>query len=105
MPEQFEHDLKQVQITLTNLEAKFEAALSTINDLKKLSESVSKLATSVEIQTIKLSNHDESIKRLKDDVQELKMKPAKKWDTVMGIAITVVATAIITYILARIGLK
>lgn len=105
MPDQYDNDLKGVQLSLTQLETKFELVCKTLEDLKKLSDSVNKLAVSVELQTQKLNSHDESIHTLISDVQELKMKPAKRWDNVIGIIITVIVTALLTYALTQAGLK
>jgi len=105
MPDQYETDLKDVQLSMTRLEAKFETLCESVSNLQKLSESVNKLATSVELQTQKLNAHDESIRTLKTDVQELKLKPAKRWDNVISILISVVVTALFTYALTKAGLK
>ena len=43
--------------------------------------------------------------KLTHEVEEIKEKPAKRWDSVTTVIITAVVTAVITYILTQLGLR
>lgn len=74
-------------------------------EIKALTETVQKLAMSIERQGLSLKTTDEKLDGVKQDVDEMKSKPAKRWDSLISIAISVVVTALITYVLTITGLK
>ena len=74
-------------------------------EIKALTETVQKLAMSIERQGLSLKTTDEKLDGVKQDVDEMKSKPAKRWDSLISIAISVVVTALITYVLTVTGLK
>lgn len=49
-------------------------------------------------------NKLDNIETLEKNVEEIKMKPAKKWDGVVEKIIMMVVTAVATFVLAKIGL-
>lgn len=53
----------------------------------------------------KLESIDEKLDKLLDWKDGEQAKPAKTWDKVRNTIITVVVTALVTYILAQLGLK
>lgn len=77
---------------------------SRLNDLKVLSDSLYKLITTVEILTREQKRLNEKLDKVSKDVEEIKNKPAKRWETIVERIITIVATSLITYLLAKIGL-
>lgn len=76
-----------------------------IDETRSMAESVHKLATTVEILALELKSTNKKMDRLTQEVEEIKEKPAKRWDSVVGIFITAVATAIVTFLLTRLGLS
>lgn len=81
-----------------------KTAFNQISELKAISESIHKLATSVELLAHDQKDIGKKVDGLVEDVDEIKDKPGKRWDSVVGIVITVVVTAAVTFALARIGL-
>ena len=53
----------------------------------------------VDATEIKLDNIIQSINELKAKLDELTKVPAKRWETVIGVGITVIITAMLTYFL------
>lgn len=74
-------------------------------DIKELTENVHKLATSVELMSQTQTNIGVTVNSIIGDLEEIKSKPAKRWDNVVSIIITVIVTAIVTYALTKAGLK
>lgn len=75
------------------------------SDIKELTENVHKLATSVELMSQTQNNIGDKLDSITGDVEEIKSKPAKRWDNVISVLITVIVTAIVTYALTKAGLK
>ncbi len=74
-------------------------------DIKALTETVHKLATSVELLAQTQKTTEDKVDNLSGDVEAIKEKPAKRWDNIVTVIITVIVTAVITYALTKAGLK
>lgn len=75
--------------------------------IKKLEEEsgvLHQLATSIAVMTEQMKNMNTSISTLTGEVEELKEKPGKRWDSLIDKAIWGVAGAVLAYLLAQIGL-
>ena len=70
-----------------------------------MTECVHRLATSVETLALEQKSTKEKLDNLSEDVEEIKNKPAKRWDSIVTVIITAIATAIVTYFLTKIGIK
>lgn len=82
-----------------------KTCFNQIDETQSMAESVHKLATTVEILALELKSTNKKMDKLTQEVEEIKEKPAKRWDSVVGIFITTVATAIVTFLLTRLGLS
>ena len=59
-----------------------------MGDLEKLTESVQKMAISLERVTNKLTATEERVNHIADDVDLIKEKPAKRWDLIITTVIS-----------------
>lgn len=82
-----------------------KSAFNQIAESKSMAESVHKLATTVEILVHEQKDTNKKVDKLTGEVEEIKEKPAKHWDSVTTVIITVIVTAIITFALTQLGLK
>lgn len=82
-----------------------KTAFNRIDDVKNLADSVHKLASSVEVLTREQQLSNSKMDKLAADVEEIKGRPAKKWDNMASTLLTVIITAVITFILAKIGIN
>lgn len=99
-----ESELQEVFVELATQKEQIKTLFTRVDEQKTLTESVHKLAMSLERLTSAQENTAEKVDELTDDVDELKSKPAKRWDSVTTVVITAVITAVLTYIFTRIGL-
>lgn len=76
-----------------------------LDENAKLTESVHKLATSVELLASSQKQTEKKVDALSDDVEEIKAKPVKRMDSVTSVIVTAIITAIITFVLTQLGLK
>ena len=70
-----------------------------LDNLEKLTESVQKLAISVDRTVNKQAGMEEQLKQIAADIREQKDKPNKRWETLISCVITAVVTALITLLL------
>lgn len=82
-----------------------KTCFNQIDEAKSMAESVHKLATTVEILVREQQSTNEKMDKLTHEVEEIKEKPAKRWDSVTTVIYTAVVTAVITYILTQLGLR
>ena len=64
-----------------------------MGNLEKLTDSVNKLAISLEQLTGKESATEKQVEGLAEDLKEIKGKPAKRWDTVFAAVISALVGA------------
>ena len=74
-----------------------------IKKLEGESAVLHQLATSVAVMAEQMKTMNGSVKTLTSEVEELKDKPAKRWDSLVDKIIWAVAGAVIAYVIARIG--
>ena len=95
---------EQAQKILEN-QARMEEQIKTLfrqqADIKELTETVHRLATALEKQGVALQATEKKVDGVKSDVDEIKSKPAKRWDAV----IAAVISGIVMFLLGHFGLK
>jgi chromosome segregation ATPase len=64
-----------------------------MDNLEKLTESVNKLAISVERLTQQQATTETQVETLSDEMNEIRDKPAKRWDTVVTAIISALVGA------------
>ena len=94
-------DLQKVLENQARMEEQIKALQRQQADIKALTETVQKLAVALEKQSISLQVTKQTVVEVKADVDEIKNRPAKRWD----VLIAAVITGVIGYVLARVGLK
>ena len=81
-----------------------KTCFSQIAEAKSMSESVHKLATTVELLARDQKTTINKVDALTNKLDEIEGKPAKRWENVVSVAITAIVTALITFALTKIGL-
>lgn len=82
---------------LARLEAEVKAAFKRIDEQKQLAESVHSLALSVERLTGAQKNMSDKLASVAADVEELKEKPAKRWDAIIAAVIAAVVGGLVGF--------
>ena len=95
---------EQIQKVLEN-QARMEEQIKTLfrqqADIKELTETVQKLAVALEKQGMALQSTEKKVGEVKADVDEIKSKPAKRWDAI----ILAIISAVVGFVLAKFGIK
>lgn len=82
-----------------------KTVFNQLAEVKGMTESVHKLATTVEVLALEQKNTGEKIDKLTGEVDEIKEKPGKKWELVVTVAITAIVTGVVTFLLTRMGMS
>ena len=75
-----------------------------IKKLESESAALHQLATSVAVMAEQMKTMNSSVQTLTTEVEELKDKPGKRWDSLVDKCILAVAGAVLAYFLAKLGL-
>lgn len=89
---------------LTEVEQRSKSNTHRLETLEKSTEAINKLATSMEIMVTKQEQVAETVDKLDSKVTALETKPIKRVDGLVDKIIWAVCAAVITFILARLGL-
>ena len=92
-------DMQEIGAALARQEEQIKGLARRMDNLEKLTESVNKLAISVERLTSQQATTEGQITALTSDVTELKDKPAKRWETVVAAIISALVGAGITLLI------
>ena len=81
-------DIQEIGSALARQEEQIKGLARRMDNLEKLTESVNSLALSVERLTNQQATTETRISTLTTDVDGLKEKPAKRWETVVAAIIS-----------------
>lgn len=98
-------DNSNIEHRLALVEDQMKSNVTRIDTLEKRQNTLDDLVSSVKVLAVKEENVEADVKEIKQDVKDLTEKPMKKWDNVTETIIAVLVTAIVTYMLSRLGLK
>lgn len=86
-------DLQEVVTEIARQDEKINALADRMGNLEKLTESVNKLAISLERLTAKEAAVETRVGEIAEDVDDLKEKPVKRWETVIAAVISALVGA------------
>ena len=89
---------------LTAVEDRAKSNQRRIEKLETSTEALNRLASSMEVMAEKQERVADAVDELDGKVTALESKPAKRWDDLVSKLILVVATALVTWMLSRMGL-
>lgn len=95
-----EHELEQA-VAQSRIEEQIRSIFKRLDAQDKMLESIHKLATSVELLASAQKATEKKVDGLTKEVEEIKYKPAKRWDLV----VTALITGVMAFLLAEFGIK
>lgn len=75
-----------------------------LDKLDKIFESISAMNANIALLAQGLTRVEKSISTVREDVDELRAKPGKRWETVVTHILTGVVGALLVFILAKLGI-
>ena len=92
-------DIQEIGQAMARQEEQIKGLANRMDKLEKLTESVNKLAISIERLTNQQATTETQITTLTKDVTDLKEKPGKRWDLVVTALITAIISAGVTLLI------
>lgn len=89
---------------LAETDARARSNSKRIDKLEERQDNLDKLISAVAVMGNKQEKMEDDIKEIKVDVKSLTGKPGKRWEAVVEKLLLVVLTAVVAFILAKIGL-
>lgn len=89
---------------LTQVEQRSKSNTHRLEKLEESTEAINRLATSMEVMVSKQEQVAETVEKLDGKVTALEEKPVKRVDNLVDKVIWAVCAAVITFVLARVGL-
>lgn len=96
-----EQQAQEMLEKLARMDEQIKTLFKQQAEIKELTETVQKLAIALEKQGVALQSTEKKVDAVKGDVDEIKSKPAKRWDAIIAALIT----GVVCYVLGRLGLK
>lgn len=96
-------NLEQIALKLQETTDKADRNEGRIKKLESENDVLHKLATSVAVMAEQLKNVNQNVSTLTNEVEELKEKPAKRWDGLVNNIIWAVVGAVLAFVLAKFG--
>ena len=97
-------NIEDLALKLQETSDKAERNEGRIEKLERDSGVLHKLVTAVEVMAEQLKNMNSKVTKVQDDMEEIKEKPGKRWDSLVSNIIWAVVGAVLAFILAKIGL-
>ena len=89
---------------LTQVEQRSKSNTHRLEKLEESTEAINRLATSMEVMVSKQEQVAETVEKLDGKVTALEEKPMKRMDGLLDKMIWAICAAVITFLLARMGL-
>ena len=89
---------------LTEIEARAKSNSHRLDEMEKRQDDLDELVSTVKVLADREVRVENDVKEIKDDVKSLKIKPLKRWDSIVNTVIIALVTAIAGFLLARLGL-
>lgn len=99
-----ERELADVKAKQAAADEQHKTIFQRLDKQDKMIESVHKLATSVEKLAMKQDAMETKLGNLCTDVDEIKSKPAKRWERIVEKVLFTVVGAFVAYVLAQLGI-
>lgn len=90
---------------MTEVEDRSKSNTHRINEMERRQDALEKLTTTVEVLATREKKVEEDVGEIKTEVKNLTSKPAQRWEKIVETLITVIASALVGFLLARLGLK
>ena len=99
-----ERAVNELQRQMAAAEEQHKTLFRRIEKAEELNESVHSLALSVQKLTDSLSNTNKTVTDLCTDVDELKAKPGRKWESIAMDVLKIVIGGLIGVVMAKLGI-
>ena len=94
----------EIEHRLTEVESRSKSNAHRLDEMEKRQDDLDELVSTVKVLADREVRVENDVKEIKDDVKSLKMKPLKRWDSVVNTVLIALVTAVAGFLIARLGL-
>lgn len=95
--------MQEINERVVKVEEQVKTAFHRIEEVQKLTETVHRLATSIELLAQSQKTTERKVDTLASDMDAMKLRPGKAWDNAVKTILTAVVSAVAAYCLAKFG--
>lgn len=88
---------------LTEVEERAKSNSYRLTDVERRQDNLDELVGTVKVLAVREKQVEADVKEIKGDVKSLTSKPAERWEMLITQIITLLAAAVVGFILAKIG--
>lgn len=89
---------------LTEVEERSKSNTHRLDEMERRQNDLDELVGTVKVLAVREETVEKDVKEIKTDVKNLTGKSGQRWDNLINQIITVVAAAVVGFLLAKIGL-
>lgn len=89
---------------LTEIEERSKSNTHRLDEMEKRQNFLDELVSTVKVLAVREEAVEKDVKEIKTDVKNLSGKSGQRWDNLINQIITIVAAAVVGFLLAKIGL-
>lgn len=89
---------------LTEIETRSKSNTRRIEDVEKRQDKLDALVSAVNVLAEREKRVEQDVSEIKDNVKDIKEKPAKRWDSIVDKILFTIVGGIVTYFLVKLGL-
>lgn len=93
-----------IEHRLTAVEDRSKSNQYRLTELEKRQDNLDELVGTVKVLAVREEQVETDVKEIKSDVKSLTEKPAKRWDSLVEKAITVIVGAVLGYVFSQLKL-
>ena len=97
MEREFEH-------RLTEVETRAKSNQHRLDEMEKRQDNLDELVGTLKVLAVRERQVEIDVKEIKSDVKTLAGKPAQRWELLVTQVLTLLAAAVVGFVLARLGL-
>lgn len=90
---------------LTEVESRSKSNMRRLDEVEKRQDSLEELTSTVKVLADREKRVEDDVSEIKDDVKEMKLKPGKKWESLIEKVIMTVVGILLGYLASQIGLN
>lgn len=89
---------------LTEVEERSKSNTHRLDEMERRQNDLDELVGTVKVLAVREETVEKDVKEIKSDVKNLSGKSGQRWDNLINQIITIVAAAVVGFVLAKIGL-
>ena len=96
---------EQVVENLSRVDSRCKSNTHRLDEMEKRQDNLEELVGSVKVLAVRQESVENDVREIKADVKTLSNKPAQRWDSIVDKLIYALLAALMTYLLARMGIS